>query len=187
MKIRDIDFNPERLQALANKLSLHFWNESISVPVVWNGRLTRSMGRFVYRVQGKHREPVKIEMSKYAAQFINREIFIAVLLHEMCHYHLFVQGKSFLDHHPVFEQELRRVGAISTNTVRLPSKIYKLVCKKCQRELGHMKRFNPDRYISPCCKSEIHKEEVWMGSFQYDGRILKNSKVNIKTSKLEDF
>ena len=145
------------------------------------------MGRFVYRVQGMDRESVKIEMSKYAAQFINREIFIAVLLHEMCHYHLFRQRRPFLDHQPVFEQELRRVGAISTNTVKLPTKAYKLFCKQCQRELGHMKRINPDRYRSSCCQAEITREETWIGSFQYDGTILKNSKVNISQSKEDLF
>lgn len=188
MRLRDnIDFDSAKLQALANKLSLHFWNEPLKVPVAWNGRITRSMGRFVYRMKGKNREPVKIEMSKYAAQFVDREIFIAVLLHEMCHYHLFMQGKPFLDHQPDFEQELERVGAISTNTVKLPSKAYKLHCKQCKQVLGHMKRINPDRYRSPCCHSEILKEESWVGSFQYDGKILKHSKVNIVATELEIF
>ncbi|WP_164985012.1 SprT-like domain-containing protein [Ammoniphilus sp. CFH 90114] len=179
MEKREIDFDPEKLQALADKLSQHFWQDKLQIPVVWNGRLTRAMGRFVFRQQGKKREPLKIEMSKYAAQFVDREIFIAVLLHEMCHYHLFIQNKPYQDHHPVFEQELRRVGAISTNTVKLPTKVYKLTCQHCKKSLGMMKRFNPDRYRSGCCQAPIQREEDWMGSFQYDGRILKNSKVRI--------
>lgn len=176
---REIDFDHNKLQSLADKLSQHFWGEKLQIPVVWNGRLTRSMGRFVYRLQGSKREPVKIEMSKYAAQFIDRNIFIAVLLHEMSHYHLFVQNKAFHDHHPVFEQELHRVGAISTNTVKLPMKVYKLSCKKCNKPLGHMKRFNPEKYRSPCCHGDILRKESWIGTFQYDGKILKNSKVRI--------
>lgn len=182
---REIDFDHHKLQTLADKLSLHFWGEKLRIPVTWNGRLTRSMGRFVYRLQGTKREPVQIEMSKYAAQFIDRDIFIAVLLHEMSHYHLFIQNKPFHDHHPVFEQELRRVGAISTNTVRLPVKVYKLSCKKCKQPLGHMKRFNPEKYRSPCCYGEISREEAWMGTFQYDGKILKHSKVRIKGASEE--
>ncbi len=174
---REIDFDQEKLQTLANKLSQHFWQVDLQIPVVWNGRLTRAMGRFLFHQKGKKREPLKIEMSKYAAQFIDREIFIAVLLHEMCHYHLFIQNQPFQDHHPVFEQELRRVGAISTNTVKLPTKAYRLTCTKCKGGLGMMKRINPDRYRSGCCQSPIAREEVLMGSFQYDGKILKHSKV----------
>jgi SprT-like protein len=181
---RNVDFDQGKLQLLGDKLSTHFWGEKLSIPLVWNGRLTRCMGRFVYRQLGKKREPLKIEFSKYAAQFIDREIFIAVLLHEMCHYHLFISEQPFHDHHPVFERELRRVGAISTNTVRLPEKVYQLKCQKCQKKLGVMKRFNPERYRSACCNAEIHREETWIGSFQYDGKILKNSKVNITSDKL---
>jgi len=176
---REIDFNPQKLQAIAEKLSQHFWGQPIGIPVEWNGRLTRSMGRFVYRVKGKQREPLKIEMSKHAAQFIDREIFIAVLLHELCHFHLFCKGQPYHDHHPHFERELLRVGAISTNTVRLPEKVFQLHCTKCGQNLGMVKRMNPDRYRSTCCQAKIKKVEKWVGEFQYDGSILKNSKVRI--------
>ncbi|HJV47393.1 MAG TPA: SprT-like domain-containing protein [Bacillota bacterium] len=177
---REIDVDPKKLQDLGNKLSIHFWGEALSIPLLWNGRLTRCMGRFVYRGQGKKREPIKIEMSKYAAGFIDREIFIAVLLHEMCHYHLYIRDMPFQDHHPVFEKELLRVGAITTNTVHLPEKVYQLTCQKCKRKLGMLRRFNPQKYRSSCCGAEISREEIWIGSFQYDGKILKNSKVNIR-------
>ncbi|RKD26761.1 hypothetical protein BEP19_16305 [Ammoniphilus oxalaticus] len=180
MNIREeIDFSPEKLQALAEKLSAHFWEQPLAIPVRWNGRLTRSMGRFIYGIRGGKRESLRIEMSKYAARFIDREIFIAVLLHELCHYHLFRQGQPFDDHHPVFEQELKRVGGISTNTVQLPTKVYRLKCRVCRAELGYMQRFNPARYRSPCCHSEIEREETWAGSFKYEGSILKHSKVRI--------
>lgn len=174
-----IDFSVEKLQSLADKLSLHFWNKSLTIPVVWNGRLTRAMGRFVYQVSGPKREPLKIEVSKYAAKFIDRDIFIAVLLHELCHYHLFIQNKPCQDHHPLFEQELRRVGAISTNSVKLPEKYFRLFCVTCGKSLGNAKRINPHHYRSSCCHGEIRKEEVWSGTFSYDGQILKNKKVRI--------
>lgn len=74
MNKRDIDFDQDKLQALANKLSEHFWQEALHIPVVWNGRLTRAMGRFLFQQKGKRREPVKIEMSKYAA-FISLLMF----------------------------------------------------------------------------------------------------------------
>jgi SprT-like protein len=169
----EIDFNPEILQKLADKLSLHYWQRKCEVPVTWNGRLTRSMGRFLYSTKGKGRTPQGIELSKYAAQFINRDIFISVLLHELCHYHLFIQGKPFDDHHPVFEKELERVGAISTNTVQIPQKSFQLYCSKCNKSIGIRKRLNTALYRSGCCKGKILKKEVWLGEF----------KINFSTSK----
>ena len=181
---RQVDYDPAKLQELADKLSVHFWNCKLGIPVVWNGRLSRAMGRFMYRMSGRRREPLRIEMSKHAVKFINREIFVAVLLHEMCHYHLFIQDKPFSDYHPLFEQEIERVGAISTNTVKLPEKVYKLSCTKCGKRLGMMKRVNPDNYVSTCCRFQIKREEEWIGTFRYDGQILKNSKVRIAKENL---
>jgi SprT-like protein len=173
----DIDFQPEKLLTLANKLSQHFWKKECTIPVVWNGRLKKAMGRFLFSYQGKKRIPVRIEMSKHAAQFINREIFIAVLLHELCHYHLFIQGHPFDDHHPLFEKELGRVGAISTNTVQIPQKGFELICSQCQQTIGTRRRMNTSRYLSGCCKAKIAKKEVLLGTFKYGGKILNDSKV----------
>lgn len=179
MEPNKIKVDQEKLEVLANKLSLHFWNKPCDIPVRWNGRLTKAMGRFIFSTQRKTRSPIRIELSKHAVRFINHEIFIAVLLHELCHYHLFLAGKPFEDGHPAFEQELRRVGAISTNTVQLPQRGYHLYCDKCKAYLGTRKRMNTMRYLSGCCKAKIVKKEAWLGQFKYDGQILKNSRVRL--------
>lgn len=176
---RTVDMDPQKLKRLANKLSLHFWGKPCQIPVAWNGRLRRTMGRFLFTEQSGKRTPLKIELSKYAAQWIDRDIFVAVLLHELCHYHLFIQGQPYQDHHPVFEQELKRVGAISTQRVQLPQKAYKLYCQGCERYLGIRRRLNTSRYRSQCCQKAIVKKETWLGEFRYDGHILKNSKVRL--------
>jgi SprT-like protein len=178
-KQNQVDYDSSKLQELANKLSLHFWGTALTIPIRWNGRLSKSMGRFLYRTRGKVREPVQIEISKYAAQWIDRQIFLAVILHEMCHYHMFIQNRPFADHHPEFEQELQRVGAISTNTVKLPEKVFKLSCSACGKFLGSRKRMNITKYYSSCCRGKINREEAWVGSFQYDGKIIAHSKVRI--------
>jgi SprT-like protein len=175
----DISYSKEIVEGLANKLSLHFWNHPCTIPVVWNGRLTSSMGRFIFSIKGKIRIPVKIELSKHAAQFINRDIFIGVMLHELCHYHLCRLGQPFDDHHPVFEKELARVGAISTNTVQIPQKAFQLLCSKCNKSIGVRKRINTKNYRSACCKEKIIKKDTWVGTFTYDGKILKNTKVRV--------
>lgn len=178
MNQKQITFDAKKLTTLAQKLSLHFWGKSCDIPVQWNGRLTKAMGRFVFAIQGRSRTPLRIELSKHAVHFINEEIFIAVLLHELCHYHQFRASKPYEDGHPEFEQELQRVGAISTNTVQLPQRAYLLSCQKCHKRLGTRKRLNTARYLSGCCQAPIEKKETWLGKFQYDGRILKHSKVN---------
>ncbi len=159
-----IEYSQEQLELLANQLSLQHWKKTCDIPVVWNGRLRAAMGRFAYTTKGKQRIPLKIELSKYAAQHLNKDTFISVLLHELCHYHLFIEGKPFHDHHPQFEMELVRVGAISTHTVQVPQKAYELFCSHCQKPLGKRKRINTKNYLSACCQREIIKKEIWLGA-----------------------
>lgn len=159
---KSIYFDNEALTALANELSQTYWQIGCTVPVVWNGRLSSTMGRFCYTERKKKRQPLRIELSKKAARQLDKETLIAVLLHELCHYHLFKQGKPFSDHHPVFEAEIKRVGAISTNTIRLPQKGYELYCSQCQALLGKRKRFNSKHYLSACCQTTIMKKETWL-------------------------
>lgn len=157
-----IDFDPDQLISLAQNLSQQFWQKKCEVPLVWNGRLSRTMGRFCYFIQKKKRIPLRIELSKKSVPLLDQQTFNAVLLHELCHYHLFIEGKPFADHHPLFEAELRRVGAISTNTIKVPQKGYDLYCGKCQTFLGKRKRFNNKNYLSACCKERIIKKESWL-------------------------
>lgn len=156
------DFSAEKLAQLARTLSLKHWNKDCLIPVEWNGRLTASMGRFAYKVRGKERIPIKIEMSKHAAKFLDQETLSKVLLHELCHYHLFIQGRPFADHHPQFEKELERVGAISTNTVQVPQKGYELSCSRCQKVVGKRRRINTKLYKSICCEAPLIKKECWL-------------------------
>lgn len=158
---------------LANTLSQRFWQKDCSIPVAWNGRLRTAMGRFLYSPQGKKNLPLRIEMSKHAAQFLTQDLFSAVLLHELCHYHLFIQGQPCNDHHPVFEKELRRVGAISTNTVQIPQKGFQLSCSQCRKSIGTRTRINTARYLSACCKAKIVKKRVWLGKLNFTGEILR--------------
>jgi SprT-like protein len=161
----------ELLRDLANKLSQRFWQKDCPIPVVWNGRLSKAMGRFLFSHKGKKHLPLRIEMSKHAAQFLTDDLFNAVLLHELCHYHLFVLGMPCDDHHPVFEKELRRVGAISTNTVQIPQKGFQLFCSQCKKSIGTRTRINTARYLSGCCKAKIIKKSIWRGQFSFSGKI----------------
>jgi SprT-like protein len=157
-----LHFTEEELQALAETYSQRFWGSPCLIPVVWNGRLTKTMGRFMFRKKKKGpTEALSIELSKHAARSLNEKQFAAVLLHELCHYHMFRQGLPFEDHHPEFEKELKRVGAISTNTLRIPQKGFKLYCSKCEAYLGQRKRLNLDRYKSQCCHAPLIKKDMW--------------------------
>lgn len=154
-------------QEEANSLSLLYWGVTCGIPVVWNGRLKRTMGRFLFQQTKQKRKPLKIELSVSAATLLSVDQMRKVLLHELCHYHLFNQQQPFMDRHPVFEAEIKRVGTISTNEVSLPRQGYALYCSKCNKFLGHRVRFNTRLYRSICCKVKIEKQQASLGKLSF--------------------
>lgn len=161
-KTEELCLAPGFLPSLAAKLSEKHWQKSCEIPVVWNGRLSRSIGRFLYRSQWKQRHPIKIEMSKHAIPFIDKNVFDAMLLHELCHYFLYIEGLPFHDRDARFKEELTRVGAMPTRSIHIPQKNYELYCQQCQQPLGLRKRINLQKYRSVCCSKPIIKKEVWI-------------------------
>lgn len=154
-------------QQEAERLSLVHWGEACHIPIVWNGRLKRTMGRFLFKQTKQKRTPLKIELSTTAATLLSVEQMRKVLLHELCHYHLFIQNRPFTDRHPVFEAEIKRVQTISTNEVSLPRSGYALYCSQCAKFLGHRVRFNTRNYRSLCCKAKIIKTTASLGKFSF--------------------
>lgn len=154
-------------QTEANSMSLKYWGEPCTIPVVWNGRLKRTMGRFLFKQTKQQRTPLKIELSTSAAQLLTISQLRKVLLHELCHYHLFIQNRPFTDRHPVFEAEIKRTKTISTNEVSLPRSGYALYCDACDRFLGYRVRFNTRNYRSLCCKAMIIKKTASIGKLSF--------------------
>lgn len=168
--------NIYEVKVLARELAQEHWGMKLNIPVVENGRLTRSLGLFYYDYDQNDRKkiiPLRIEIAKRLLKNYERETIVGVLKHELCHWALGVQGKPFNDGHPVFENELKRVGASSTFTIQLAGTIYTVLCSKCkkQRQSGDSKgRLNKfvdgkrksSRYTSGCCSAKM----VWGPTFQ---------------------
>lgn len=78
-------------------------------PVKLNGRIYRTLGRFTLQ------EPYDIELSKVLYEEGTEQDIVLILLHEICHYVLYVGGnKGYNDGNTEFETLLRAVGAPST-------------------------------------------------------------------------
>lgn len=142
-----------------------YWGMEFNLPVNLNGRLTRALGYYKSR---RNRQtgvviPVKIDIAKRLLENYDEETIDGVIKHELCHWALSVQGKPFQDGHPVFERELRRIGAPSTNVIQYSGEIHQVKCKNCGKIVGHKKNYNAAmriiesaRYhVSNCCRARL--------------------------------
>jgi len=124
----------------AQNFLLTNYNIELDIPIEYNHRLRRTLGRFIStRIKDSNKnKPKKIELSTELMQQYTPEIIIDVLKHELVHYALCAKGhprSEFRDGHIVFEKELRRLGVAKTRTYSNKNKVkHKYVCDMCGKE-----------------------------------------------------
>lgn len=160
----NVDIELKQLERYANQFLQENYNLELRIPLTINGRLTRSMGRYVYGYNGT---PKRIELAKFLLQYAHEVIIYSVLRHELIHYAMHILGKPSDDGHPEFENELSRHSALSTEMV-LVGKYYQLKCDICNNKTVTQKKSiinNLHKYKTSCCNSTLsfEKEIIYNG------------------------
>mgnify|MGYP000868160435 CR=1 FL=1 len=145
------------------------WGLDFDISVELSGKMTRTLGYVAYKPDWKTGKHIPTKM-KIAARLVSgdykEETIDGVILHECCHFAMMKLNKPDADGHPVFEAELRRIGASSTRTIKSAGNVNEFCCSKCGKSLGGfsdqkaksiLKRMNdPYRIVrSKCCKADI--------------------------------
>lgn len=157
------------LRRKAKKFALEYWNLDFDLPIKVNSRLSITSAEYKYwEIDGEH-IPRRIDISRNLLMNYKVETIFSILKHELCHWALATTNRPFADGHQVFEAELKRIGAVSTNTIEIAGEVHKGTCRKCDKIVveGPTRRsLNPylkekSRYVSTCCKEKI----VYSGTF----------------------
>ncbi|WP_249872731.1 SprT family protein [Oceanobacillus saliphilus] len=141
----------EELYQLVNDLSETCFNKSFQHDVRFNHRLRTTGGRYI---------PAKrlIELNpKYATEMDGSE-FIGIIKHELCHYHLHIEGKGYKHRDKDFRKLLKETGS-PRHCSPLPSekKGYNHVytCEKCQHIYKRKRRIDVKKYRCGRCHGEL--------------------------------
>ena len=138
------------------------WGEKLIVPVKIDGRLQKALGYFSHydEKRGRKESACVIKFAKKLFDY-NEETVKSVILHELTHYVLYIRGsKEYADGKKEFEDELRRIGSHSTETIVVSGKIYVVKCSKCGKIVGKTSTKRTanswvKNYISGCCDSKL--------------------------------
>ncbi|MBR7796257.1 MAG: SprT family protein [Bacillota bacterium] len=136
---------------LVNKLSLTYFHKPFLHDVAFNFRLRTTGGRYI---------PNKklIELNPKYMQESDMEEFIGIIKHELCHYHLHIEGRGYRHRDQAFKQLLKITGS-PRHCKPLPSqKKYKYVykCTSCNDEFKRMRRVNTAKFRCGKCKGRIY-------------------------------
>ncbi|MUK90828.1 SprT family protein [Ornithinibacillus sp. L9] len=143
--------NKEELFKLVNDLSITYFNKPFVDDVYVNNRLRTTGGRYI---PGKR----VIELNPKYLMEMDREEFIGIIKHELCHYHLHIEGKGYKHGDADFKRLLKETGS-PRHCNPLPSynrKIkHRYICEKCNHIYERIRRIDVNRYRCGKCRGKL--------------------------------
>ncbi|ASK61242.1 SprT family protein [Virgibacillus phasianinus] len=139
--------NEKELYALVQKISLNYFGKSFKDQVRFNSRLRTTGGRYI---------PSKriIELNPKYVLETNEAEFIGIIKHELCHYHLHIEGKGYKHGDSAFKMLLKETGS-PRHCTPLPSSKrenkHHYICKSCSHVYKRQRRVNINKYRCGRC------------------------------------
>ncbi|MFD1067140.1 SprT family protein [Oceanobacillus locisalsi] len=141
----------EELYQLVNRLSETFFHKSFHDKAHFNSRLRTTGGRYI---------PSKrlIEINpKYVLEFEEEELH-GIIKHELCHYHLHIEGKGYQHRDREFRELLAKTGS-PRHCKQLPSQQnryrYTYECEKCKMTYKRIRKVDVSRFRCGKCKGKL--------------------------------
>ncbi|MGX6446364.1 SprT family protein [Neobacillus sp. K501] len=149
----------KELQKLVEKISIESFGKLFRHKATFNSRLRSTGGRYLLSTSN-------IEINrKYLDQLGVNEL-IGIIMHELCHYHLHLEGKGYQHRDPDFKMLLKKVGAprycsplLERPNKRRTGKILIYECTKCQLQYKRKKSIDINRYVCGQCRGKLSKVE----------------------------
>ncbi|WP_328515428.1 SprT family protein [Halobacillus yeomjeoni] len=143
----------DQLQRWTEELSAVYFNKPFIDKIIFNARLRTTGGRYV-----PSRRIIEIN-PKYLDE-IGMDEVEGIIKHELCHYHLHIEGKGYAHRDPEFKELLKKTGS-PRHCKPLPSmkkaEVHRYVCKKCGQQYPRKRRLNTKRYACGKCKGKLEK------------------------------
>ncbi|MGE6756358.1 SprT family protein [Rossellomorea sp. NPDC071047] len=140
------------LQFLVGKISIQSFHKPFLHKAYFNPRLKTTGGRYML---GSHNIDIN---RKYLDEHGMGEL-IGIIKHELCHYHLHIEGKGYKHGDEDFKRLLNEVGGprhcsiLTSVNNRRRYLIY--VCSKCGLEFKRRRKINIRKYVCGRCKGKL--------------------------------
>lgn len=153
-RIGGVSVTDSQAQALVEQLSEQYFGQPFLHKAYFNSRLRKTGGR--YLLQTHH-----IELNKKLYNHFGLEELRGIILHELCHYHLHLQGKGYKHRDHDFKVLLKKVGAPRfcssiEETIKKKQMVTHIYgCISCQQIYKRQRRMDVKKYCCSKCKGEI--------------------------------
>lgn len=149
----DLLHDKQALFTFVDAISKRHFHKPFLNKVQFNHRLRTTGGRYIP-------DKKMIELNPKYLSDMDEEEFIGIIKHELCHYHLHIQGKGFKHGDASFKELLKKTGS-PRHCRPLPSEQnryrYKYVCNKCKHIYKRVRRINLEKYRCGKCKGNLSR------------------------------
>ena len=117
----------------------------------WNTRLRSTGGRF-FPKDGH------LDFNPKVYQELGLEVFRKIVRHELCHYHLYFEGKGYQHKDLAFKQLLKDVDGLRfvpplSSSNQKPNLVY--TCQTCQQIYQRKRKIDTKRYRCGLCRGKL--------------------------------
>jgi len=158
----------KELQKISDK-----YDDTFSIEVGINGRLTRTLGRVEHKRVSEDIFPVKLEISKQLLETSTDDDIIGVIKHEWAHYYITKITKKNHNHDSSFKALCAEIGTHGTTSIRVERTVeieskYELICPNCGKVVARYTRkcktteaSKVGLVTSKCCNAKVTLKQNW--------------------------
>lgn len=133
------------------QVSLEDFGKSFKHQAQWNTRLRSTGGRF-FPKDGN------LDFNPKVYQELGLEVFRKIVRHELCHYHLYYEGKGYKHKDIDFKELLKEVDGLRfvpplSSVSQKPALVYK--CHNCGQVYQRKRRIDTKRYRCGLCHGKL--------------------------------
>ncbi len=155
-----ITMNNEELQQLVCQLSVESFHKPFAHQAYFNDRLRSTGGRYLLQSHNIEINPKSYE--QYGLAEVK-----GIVLHELCHYHLHIEGKGYKHRDKDFKELLKKVNAprfcsalqSPKATTQQSRRSYTYICVNCQQLYRRKIKMNIEKYCCSKCLGRLKQLE----------------------------
>lgn len=138
----------EELQKLVEEVSLVTFGKPFRHQAIFNSRLKTTGGR--YHLKDHHLD------FNHKMLAHGKEIFIGIIKHELCHYHLHLEGKGYQHKDWEFKELLAKTGGSRfAPSVQRNITVNAYQCQQCGKLLQRCRKINTSKYVCGHCHGKL--------------------------------
>ncbi|EOI01919.1 SprT-like protein [Enterococcus moraviensis ATCC BAA-383] len=145
------ELTDNQLQALVEETSLTFFKKSFQHKAFFNRRLRTTGGRY-------HLSSHNIDFNPKVFELYGESELLNVIKHELCHYHLHLEGRGYQHKDAEFKALLKQTGGsryVRPLAEQKPQSYHQYQCEKCQTLILRKRRINTQRFVCGKCQGKL--------------------------------